>query len=351
MFNRIFGLLFCVLLLALPGTVCADDAQIQELAKLKGDLADVMQQFGKGHPTIKKLTDKIQQLEKELAKSKPNKNGLRSMNVGDLDAPEVAKMLTSLFGVNGLTFTGSNSTGKIYYWWLSDEDEKTVKEFVWNMRDSQQYLRDKQQTLKKLKADVASAQSDVVTKQTQAISQQQLKKLLDQYEVAERNITKLAQEIESNETADPDKRGELAKMVQQAFDLRQKLQLAQVASGRARLDAIEQRIQTRASVRQQMVARRVEELIAKSQVSGKAVYSELRGARIELIPEDTYGEWLIGGRAFIVSRKTSLERESRMVFPDKKVRPDAFKVDMVVDVEYRTQNGIHYANEIEIQKK
>ena len=346
MMNRIFGPLFCVLLLALPPAVYADDAQKQELAKLKGDLADVMQQFGQGHPTTKKLTDKIQQLEKELAKSKQNKNGLRSMNVGDLDAPEVAKMLTSLFGINGLTFTGSNSTGEIYYWWLSDADEETIKKIVLKMRESQQYLRDTQ-LLAKHKADVASVQPDVATKQTQAISQQQLKELRDQYEVAERNVTKLAQEI----VADPGKHGELAKLVQQAFDLRQKLQLAQVASGRARLDAIEQRIQARASVRQQVVARRVEELIAKSQDSGNAVYSELRGARIELIPEDTYGIWLIGGRAFVVSRKTSLERESRMIFPDKKVRPDTFKLGMVVDVEYHTQNDIHYADEIEIQKK
>ena len=146
-----------------------------------------------------------------------------------------------------------------------------LSKFIGDMVKSKTIRNEEQRVREMQKASVASSQSsDVVTKQPE-VSQQQLKELHEQYEAAERNVTELAHRIESGQAGDPD---ELTKLVQQAFDLRQKLQLAQVADGRAQLDAIEQRIQTRASIHQQMVARRVEELIPKSKTTDAIAVAE-----------------------------------------------------------------------------
>lgn len=80
-----------------------------------------------------------------------------------------------------------------------------------------------------------------------------------------------------------------------------------------------------------------------------ANHLQLSNGRVQQMPAATEGEWVISGRRFVATNRTSLERERNLFFPDPKARRSEFRVGDRVDVEYCKQNGLDYALEIEIQ--
>ena len=80
-----------------------------------------------------------------------------------------------------------------------------------------------------------------------------------------------------------------------------------------------------------------------------ANHLQLSSGRVQQMPAGTEGEWVISGRRFLATNRTSLERERNLFFPDPKAQRSEFRLGDRVDVEYCSESGLDYALEIEIQ--